>query len=181
MQEYKSSSHTVWDCKYHIVWTTKYRYPVLKGDVGLRCRELLREIAMSKEMIIYAGAINRDHVHMLIGIPPSLSVSKAVQYLKGKSSHKLLSEYKQLRKRYWGNICGREGTGWRQAEMWLMKYGWSTSRTNGRRNLTMSSEWCEGPTAFRLNDRLAAVIWSHRLLAGGDFYKKDNENMYHCI
>ena len=67
-----------------------------------RCRELLREIAMSKEMTIYAGSINLDHVHMLAGIPPQLSVSRTVQYLKGKSSHKLLSEYKALRKRYWG-------------------------------------------------------------------------------
>ena len=92
----------MWDCKYHIVWTTKYRYEILKGDVGYRCRELLREIAMSKEMVIYAGAINRDHVHMLIGIPPNMSVARAVQYLKGKSSHKLLSEFKHLKKRYWG-------------------------------------------------------------------------------
>ncbi|MEG7522314.1 MAG: IS200/IS605 family transposase [Chromatiales bacterium] len=66
MEDYKRGSHTVWDCKYHLVWTTKYRYRVLEGDVGLRCRELLREIAVSKEMIIYAGSINRDHVHMLM-------------------------------------------------------------------------------------------------------------------
>ena len=98
MQDYKHGSHTVWDCKYHLVWTTKYRYEVLAGDVGVRCRELLREIARSKEMLIYAGSVNRDHVHMLIGIPPYLSVSRAVQYLKGKSSHKLLSEYSHLRK-----------------------------------------------------------------------------------
>jgi putative transposase len=102
MRDYKSGSHTVWDCKYHLVWTTKYRYQALGGEVGQRCRELLREIAMSKEMVIYVGSINRDHVHMLIGIPPQLSVSRAVQYLKGKSSHRLLSEYKALRKRYWG-------------------------------------------------------------------------------
>ena len=69
---------------------------------GQRARELLREIAQAPEMRIYAGSINRDHVHMLIGIPPHLSVSRAVQYLKGKSSHKLLSEYQSLRKRYWG-------------------------------------------------------------------------------
>jgi len=109
MQEYKRGSHTVWDCKYHLVWTTKYRYQVLGGEVGQRCRELLREIAMSKEMIIYAGSINRDHVHMLIGIPPQLSVSRAVQYLKGKSSHMLLSEYKALRKRYWGQHLWARG------------------------------------------------------------------------
>ena len=53
-------------------------------------------------MTVYAGSINRDHVNMLIGIPRNISVSKAVQYLKGKSSHKLLSEYSKLRKRYWG-------------------------------------------------------------------------------
>ncbi len=74
----------------------------------MRCRELLREIARSKEMQIHTGAINRDHVHMLISIPPHLSVSRAVQYLKGKSSHKLLSEYKSLRKKYWGqHLWGR--------------------------------------------------------------------------
>jgi len=109
MQDYKRGSHTVWDLKYHLVWTTKYRYQVLGGDVGLRCRELLREIARSKEMTIYAGSINRDHVHMLISIPPQLSVSRAVQYLKGKSSHRLLSEYKALRKKYWGQHLWARG------------------------------------------------------------------------
>ena len=109
MQDYKRGSHSVWDCKYHIVWITKYRYPILQGEVGEGCRELLREIARSKEMIIYAGAINRDHVHMLIGIPPHISVSRAVQYLKGKSSHKLLSEYSSLKKRYWGQHLWARG------------------------------------------------------------------------
>ena len=109
MQDYKRGSHTVWDLKYHLVWTTKYRYQVLGGDVGLRCRELLREIARSKEMTIYAGSINRDHVHMLISIPLQLSVSRGVQYLKGKSSHRLLSEYKALRKKYWGQHLWARG------------------------------------------------------------------------
>jgi Transposase IS200 like len=60
MEDYKRGSHAVWDCKYHLVWVTKYRYEVLAGDVGQRCRELLREIARSKEMQIYAGSINRN-------------------------------------------------------------------------------------------------------------------------
>ncbi len=117
MEDHKRGSHTVWDRKYHLVWTTKYRYEVLGGDVGHRCRELLREIARSQEMVIYAGSINRDHVHMLIGIPPYISVSRAVQYLKGKSSHKLLSEYAQFRKRYWGQHLWRAGIGRPQATM----------------------------------------------------------------
>ena len=109
MEAYKRSSHSVWDCKYHLVWTTKYRYEVLGGDVGHRCRELLREIARSQEMTIYAGSVNRDHIHLLIGIPPQLWVSRAVQFLKGKSSHKLLSEYQTLRKRYWGQHLWARG------------------------------------------------------------------------
>lgn len=109
MTGYKHGSHTVWDCKYHLVWTTKYRYAVLVGDIALRCRALLREIAMSGEMQIYAGAVNRDHVHMLISIPPNLSVSRAVQFLKGKSSHKMLNEFQGLRKRYWGQHLWARG------------------------------------------------------------------------
>ena len=109
MQNYKYGGHTIWDCKYHLVWVTKYRYQVLSGDIGLRCRELLREIAQSEEMNIYAGAINRDHVHMLEGIPPNLSVSKGVQFLKGKSSHKMLTEFSQLKKRCWGQHLWARG------------------------------------------------------------------------
>ena len=79
---------------------------VLGGDVGHRCRELLREIARSREILFYAGSVNRDHMHMLIGIPPQQSVSKAVQYLKGKSSYRLLSEYGQ-----YANATGAESMG----------------------------------------------------------------------
>ena len=88
---------------------TKYRYPVLGGDVGVRCRELLRETARAHEMAVLAGSINRDHVHMLLSIPPSLSVSRAAQHLKGRSSHKLLSEFGVLRKRYWGQHLWARG------------------------------------------------------------------------
>ncbi len=109
MEDYQRSSHTVWDCKYHLVWSTKYRYEVLAGDVGLRCRELIREIARAHDLHIYSGAVNRDHVHLLVGIPPSTSVSRAVQFLKGKSSHKLLNEYKSLRRRYWGQHLWARG------------------------------------------------------------------------
>ena len=88
---------------------SKYRFVVLGGDVGLRCRELLRETAQAHEIVIHAGSINRDHVHMLLSIPPQLSVSRAVQYLKGRSSHKLLSEFAALRKRYWGQHLWARG------------------------------------------------------------------------
>jgi len=91
------------------VWVTKYRYQVLGGDVGNRCPELLRETARAHEMAVHAGSVNRDHVHMLVSISPNLSVSRAVQYLKGRSSHKLLSEFGILRKRYWGQHLWARG------------------------------------------------------------------------
>jgi len=109
MRDYKSGSPAVWDCKFHLVWITKYRYPVLVGDVWLRVREFLREIARSPEMTIYAGAINRDHIDMLVSIPPNVSVSRAVRFLKGKSSHRLLSEFTALKKRYWGQHLWTRG------------------------------------------------------------------------
>ncbi len=109
MKDYKSSSHAVWDCKYHLVWISKYRYSALVGDVGLRARELLRKIARSLEITIYAGTLNRDPVHVLVSLPPQVSVSRAVQFLKGKISHRLLSEFAALRKRYWGQHLWARG------------------------------------------------------------------------
>jgi REP element-mobilizing transposase RayT len=93
----RRGSHTIWDCKYHLIWVTKYHYPILVGDVSQRARELLREIARTNEMTIYGGAINRDHVHILISIPPQLSVSRAVQFLKGKSRTKMLGAPRRVR------------------------------------------------------------------------------------
>jgi putative transposase len=63
-------------------------------------------------MAVQVGSINRDHVHMLLSIPPSLSLSRAVQHLKGSRSHKLLSEFGVLRKRYWGQHPWARGLGW---------------------------------------------------------------------
>ncbi len=85
-KEYKTSAHAIYDIQYHLVWCTKYRYPVLRGEIGKRCRDLLRQIAMAREITVIRGALAPDHVHMLVAAPPSLAPSKLVQYLKGRSS-----------------------------------------------------------------------------------------------
>ena len=95
-------SHVQYDIEYHIVWTTKYRYRVLDGKIALRTRQLIRESCNSMDVTIIKGAIGREHVHILVSCPPSLSVSKLVQQLKGKTSRKLQQEFQELRKRYWG-------------------------------------------------------------------------------
>ncbi len=98
----KKASHVQYDIEYHIVWTTKYRYKVLTNKVALRTRELIRQSCNSMNVTIIKGCIGKEHVHILVSCPPSISVSKLVQQLKGKTSRVLLSEYKDLKKRYWG-------------------------------------------------------------------------------
>ena len=102
MVEYRSSGHSVYAIKYDFVWITKYRYPVLRGDVALRARDLIREIGMAREVQIIRGSLSPDQVHILVSCPPLLSASKLIQYIEGRSSRKLQEEFPQLRKRYWG-------------------------------------------------------------------------------
>jgi len=71
MVEYRSAGHPLYDIKYHLVWVTKYRYQVLRGDVALRARELIREICASREVQILRGVVAPDHVHILGFCPPS--------------------------------------------------------------------------------------------------------------
>ena len=90
------------------VWITKYRKKVLGGEVGKRVRELLREVCKSNDVEILKGHVSRDHVHLFVSVPPHLAVSKLVQYLKGKSSYKLMQENKQISRLFWGrHLWGR--------------------------------------------------------------------------
>ncbi len=109
MENYRRSSHSVYDLKYHIVWITKYRKPVLRGEIGDRARELIREICKATDVEIIRGHISRDHVHLFVSVPPHLSISKLVQSLKGKSSRKLLSESKSLSRQFWGRHMWARG------------------------------------------------------------------------
>ena len=109
MVEYRTSSHAIWEIKYHIVWITKYRYRVLRGEVAERARDLVRQICEAREVRIVRGAVSPDHIHMLVSAPPQLAPSKLVQYVKGRSSRRLQEEFPHLRKRYWGQHLWARG------------------------------------------------------------------------
>ena len=109
MSKYRKTSHVVYECKYHIIWVPKYRYPILTGQVALRVRELVRQISMANEVEIITGSISSDHIHIFVSIPPSLSISKFVQFVKGATSRKLQLEFDALRKRYWGQHIWARG------------------------------------------------------------------------
>ena len=109
MENYRKSSHTVYDIKYHIVWITKYRKPVLDGEVSKRIRDLIREICKSKDVEIIKGHISKDHVHIFVSVPPHISVSKLVQSIKGKTSRKIMIENKMVSKAFWGRHMWARG------------------------------------------------------------------------
>ena len=107
--DYRKGSHSLFDIKLHVVWITKYRKPVLYGSVGQRLRDVVRRICEELDVEILAGNVRMDHVHLLLSIPPQLSVSKLMQRLKGVSSRKLLQENQALRKEFWGRHLWARG------------------------------------------------------------------------
>jgi len=109
MPDYRKGSHTVYDIQYHLVWVTKYRYPVLRAEVAERTRDILRQVCLSRDIQILKGHVSGDHSHMLVSCPPVLSPAKIAQYLKGLSSRKLQDEFPHLKKRYWGQHLWARG------------------------------------------------------------------------
>ena len=77
-EEYQRGSHTVYDIQYHFVWVTKYRYAIIKGDIALRVRELIRQCCEARNITILNGHISADHIHLHVSCPPELSLSKIV-------------------------------------------------------------------------------------------------------
>jgi len=117
MSEFRRNSHSVSSLCCHIVWSTKYRYHVLQGDLQHRCRDLLMQICDSENVHILKGVVSKDHIHMHVEYPPSLSVSVLVKKLKGRTSRLLQNEFPDLGKKYWGQ------------HFWAVGYGvWSTGK-----------------------------------------------------
>src|SRR5437762_680629 len=107
--EYRKGSHTVYSVEYHFVWVTKYRFSVLRGDVGIRLRDMIRQTCMAMDVLIIKGSVSAEHVHILASCPPSLAPAQIVQRIKGRSSRRLQEEFPQLRKRYWGRHIWARG------------------------------------------------------------------------
>lgn len=115
MQNLRKGSHSVFQLHVHLVWSTKYRYKVLQGDIQLRCRDLLRQSCDSLDVQILKGVVSKDHIHLHVSYSPKQSVSDLVRRLKGRSAKMLLDEFSELRRKYYGG------------HFWGIGYGaWST-------------------------------------------------------
>ena len=136
MQNLRKGSHSVHQLHVHIVWSTKYRYEVLRGDIQLRCRDLIRQICDSLDIQILKGVVSKDHVHLHLSYPPKLSISDILKRLKGRSAKILLMEYTELKKRYWGG------------HLWGIGYGvWSTGNITDEMVQEYLNHHKEGPNS----------------------------------
>ena len=81
----------------------------MRGEIGLRLRELIKQTCAAMDVYILKGHISKDHVHLLLSVPPQVSVSDLIQRLKGRSSRKMLEEFGELRRQYWGQHLWARG------------------------------------------------------------------------
>ena len=109
MRHYRLGAHTKSDLKVHVVWIPKYRKAVLTGEVAVRVREIVRQIAAEHELEIISGKVALDHVHVFLSYRPTQKVSQIMQWLKGTSSRLLLQEFSHLRKKFWGRHLWARG------------------------------------------------------------------------
>ncbi len=109
MKEYQSLSHTRWDCKYHVVFIPKRRKKTIYGALRKNLGEIFRELAQQRECKVVEGHLMVDHVHMCLSIPPKLSVSNAVGYIKGKSAISIARHFGGRQRNFTGEVFWARG------------------------------------------------------------------------
>ena len=86
MNQFKRLSHAIWQCKYHVVWCPKYRFRILRDEIGRSVRDIIRQLCEWRKIEILEGNVQIDHLHLVLSIPPKYSVSEAIGFIKGKSA-----------------------------------------------------------------------------------------------
>ena len=102
MDTYKHLAHTTYLCNYHVVFCPKYRFRVMRGKIGQKVRDWIRKICEWKGIEIIEGHVSRDHVHLVLSIPPKYAVSEIIGTIKGRVAIRVFKEIPEFRKKYWG-------------------------------------------------------------------------------
>ena len=104
MSRFQKLSQTLWCCQYHIVWVPKYRFRILNGDVAREVANCIRAFSEQKRCKIVELNVQIDHVHLLVKVPPKISISDFMGIIKGRTAIRVFNKFKHLkRKPYWGN------------------------------------------------------------------------------
>jgi putative transposase len=110
MKQFKRLSHSIYQCKYHIVFCPKYRYRIFKDDIAEYARQQIYQLCKQKELLeVLELNVRTDHIHVVMSIPPKYSVSTVMGYIKGKLALKLFERYEWLGRRYWGRHLWSRG------------------------------------------------------------------------
>ena len=104
MSRFKKTSHALWHLKYHLIWTTKYRFRILKGPVKAEVDRCLRQFCDRLKIEVIELNVQEDHVHLLASIPPKLVISDVMGHLKGRTAIRVFKTFPYLKKKpYWCN------------------------------------------------------------------------------
>ena len=104
MGKYKKLSHVVYKCEYHIVWVPKYQFRILEGEIKKLIEEDIKMLCEWKRCEVQEMSVQKDHIHLVVSIPPKVSVSEMMGILKGKLAIKLFKSYPKMKQKpYWGN------------------------------------------------------------------------------
>ena len=110
MSRFRKLSQTLWCCQYHIIWVPKYRFRILEGQISKDVTEFIRAFSDQQGCEIVELNVQRDHVHLLVMVPPKLSISEYVGKVKGKTAIRILNKHRGLKKKpYWGNHFWAKG------------------------------------------------------------------------
>ena len=109
LSKYHRQPHATYDCRYHLIWVTKYRFRVIDKDIEIALKWAIKDICDWKDIVILEGAVKAEHIHLYLQIPPKYSISDTMKWLKGKSSERLLQKFPALEKQYWGRHLWARG------------------------------------------------------------------------
>ena len=139
MAEYRTSAHAVWDIKYHVMWITKYRYKVLRGEVAERARDLIRQICQAREVVIIRGAMSPDHIHMLVSAPPQHRRPSWCSTSRDDRRGGCRRSSRSCENGIGDSTCGRADTFARRWARWTRQRSRSTSKTrSGTKTIRVS-------------------------------------------
>ena len=109
-RQFKRLAHSIYECKYHVVFCPKYRYQILRDEVAEYTRQQIYRLCQQKDGVeVLELSVQPDHVHMVVSIPPKYAVSSVMGYLKGKLAIRLFDRYEKLGRRYWGRHLWSRG------------------------------------------------------------------------
>jgi putative transposase len=110
MSRFRKLSHALWHCQYHLVWVPKYRFRILTGDVGIEVGGCIRTFCEQLKCELMEMNVQNDHVHLLVMIPPKISVSDFVGTVKGRTAIRVFNKFRHLKQKpYWGNHFWTKG------------------------------------------------------------------------